>query len=71
MLPNNKILDLTRLKHLELTNVALLIISVFDKEETLWERTKCHLPAFSPFPTMSSKAIFFKIVKAWDCVKKG
>ena len=27
--------------------------------------------AFSPFPTMFSKAFFFRVVKSWDCVVKS
>ena len=39
--------------------------------KTLWENVKCWLPAFSPFPTVFSKALFFKVVKSRDCVGKG
>ena len=34
------------------------------------KRRKCWLPAFSPFPTVFSKAFFFRVVKSWDCVVK-
>ena len=27
-------------------------------------------PAFSPFPTLFSKALFFRVVKSQDCVVK-
>ena len=35
------------------------------------KRTKCWLPAFSPFPTMFSKAFFSRGVKSQECVLKG
>ena len=35
------------------------------------KRRKCLLPAFSPFPTMIFKGIFFKVVKSRDYVVKG
>ena len=31
------------------------------------KRIKCWLPAFSPFPTMFSKAFFFRVFKSQDC----
>ena len=39
--------------------------------KTLWgKRRKCWLPAFSPFPRMSSKDFFLRVVISWDCVVK-
>ena len=35
------------------------------------ERRKCWLPAFSPFPTMFSKALVYRVIKTQDCVVKG
>ena len=35
------------------------------------KRRKCLLPAFSPFPTMFSKAFFSRGVKSWDCAVKS
>ena len=35
------------------------------------KRRKCWLPAFSPFPTMFSKAFFSRGVKSQDCVVMG
>ena len=35
------------------------------------KRRKCWWPAFSPFPTMFSKAFSFRVVKSRDCVVKG
>ena len=32
---------------------------------------KCWLPAFSPLPTMFSKALFCRVLKTWDCVVKS
>ena len=34
------------------------------------KRRKCWLPAFSPFPTMLSKAFLSRVVKSCDCVVK-
>ena len=51
-------------------------ISVTEKLKFIFERMenivrKCWLPAFSPFPTMISKALCFKVVKSPDCVVKS
>ena len=35
------------------------------------KRRKCWLPAFSPFPTMFSKVVSFRVVKSQDCVVRG
>ena len=35
------------------------------------KRRKCWLPAFSPFPTVFSKAFFFLVVQSQDCVVKS
>ena len=35
------------------------------------KRRKCWLPAFSPFPTMFSKAVLSRVVKSRDCLVKG
>ena len=35
------------------------------------KRIKCWFPAFSPFPTMFSKGLFFRVIKSRDCVIKG
>ena len=34
------------------------------------KRRKCWLPAFSPFPTVFSRAFLQKVVKSHDCLKK-
>ena len=35
------------------------------------KRRKCWLSTLSPFPTVFSKAFFFRVVKSRDCVVKG
>ena len=37
---------------------------------TLWEKEKKFVTIFS-FPSMFSKAFFFKVVRSWDCIEKG
>ena len=32
---------------------------------------KCWLPTFSPFPTMFSEGLFFKVIESRDCAVKG
>ena len=51
-------------------NVAELkmTISLSDRVENTGKRRKCWLPAFSPFPTVFSKAASFRTVKSRDCV---
>ena len=52
-------------------NVAVMMISLIDRvEKHCAKRRKCWLPAFSPFPTVFSKASFFRVVKSRDCVIK-
>ena len=73
-LPNNKILDLTKLKAFsgDKLNDAEVTISLFDGvEKHFVKKIKCWLPAFSPFPTVFSKTFFFRVVKSQDCVVKG
>ena len=72
-LPSDKILDVTKLKsfaHYKL-NVTKMTISLYDRVENTGKRRKCWLPAFSLFPTLFSKALFFKVIKSWDCVAKS
>ena len=40
------------------------------RRKILWKRRKCWLPAFSPFPTMLLKCLFFRVVKIRDCAVK-
>ena len=69
-LPDDKILDVIKLKAFpdDNLNVAMMTIPPFDRVENSGKRRKCWLPAFSTFPTMFSKAFFFRVVKSQDCV---
>ena len=67
-LPNDKILDLSKLKANAddkiLVNVIEKLKPDFRREENIvGKREKCWLPAFSPFPTMFSEGVFFWVVK--------
>ena len=55
------------------SNVAQKMKYFFDRviRKHCAKRRKCWLPAFSPFPTLFSKAFFERVVKTWDCVVKG
>ena len=45
-------------------NVTKMTISLYNRiENTEGKRRKCCLPAFSPFPTVFSKVIFFRVLK--------
>ena len=71
---NDKILDEAKLKAFadNKLNVAQMMISLFDRvEKRCGKRRKCWLPAFSPFPTVFSKALFFSVVKSRDYVVKS
>ena len=46
-------------------------IYAFHREKTLWEKEKCWLPAFSPFPIMFLKGFFLGVVLCLDCVVKN
>ena len=76
-LPNNKILDITKLKALQMTNIPRMTSSHFDRvENTAGKgenagRRKCWLPTFSPLPTVFSKALYLGVVKSWNCVVKS
>ena len=49
-----------------------MMTSVSDSVENIVGKgKKCWLPAFSPFPTMFSRAFFFRVVKTQDCVVKS
>ena len=71
--PNDKSLDVSKLKAFadEKIKVAKMTISLFDRVENTWKRRKFWSPPFSPFPTVFSKAFFFKVIKSQDCVVKG
>ena len=54
-------------------NIAKMKISLFDIHvvENTVGKEKCWLPAFSPFPTVSSKVFSLTVVKSRDCVVKS
>ena len=65
-LPNNKFLDVNALKVFadDKLNVAKMMIFLLDSaENSVGNGGKCLVPAFSSFPTLFSKAFFFKVVK--------
>ena len=49
----------------------MTVITKGNKKKHDWNRRKCCTPAFSPFPTMFSKAFFFRIVTSQYCEVKG
>ena len=66
-LPNNTFLDWSKFKAFadDKINVNLKTEILFGiGRKHLWKRRKCWLPAFSPFPTMFSKGLFFRVVKS-------
>ena len=70
-LPNDKILDLSKLKAFEedYFKVAQRVQFLFDKvKNNVRIGENAGLPAFSHFPTMSSKGFFSRFVKSQDCV---
>ena len=58
-LPNNKFLDVTKLKAIAVDKLTIAKMTIF-----------LSLPAFSPFPTVFSKAFFFRVVKSRDYGKE-
>ena len=70
-LPNNKILDITKVKGFAVSklHIAKMIVSLFDKSRKhCGNGRKCWLPAFSAFHTVFSKAFFLRVTKiriAW------
>ena len=72
-LPNNKILDWSKLKGFadDKVKVAEVEICIEKGRKQCGKRRKCWLPAFSPFPTMFSKGFFLRAVKCCDCVVKS
>ena len=73
-LPNNKILDESKLKDFaEVHNIYISKIEFYydmDRKHC-GKRRKCCLTAFLPFHTMFSKGFFFRVVKSQDCVVKS
>ena len=73
-LPNDSFLDQSILKALadDKVNLAEKIEICFGKERKhIPKRRKCWSPVFTPFSTMFSKGLFFKVVKSRDCVVKS
>ena len=61
-LPNDKNLDLTKLKAFADDKINVTQTICFGKGiKHCWKRRKCCLPAFSPFPTMFSKLYSFRV----------
>ena len=46
-------------------------LQLSDSVENTGKWSKCWLPAFSPFPTVFYKDVFFRIIKSWNCVEKS
>ena len=63
---NNLLLTGPNSKHLQMTNVTKMMISVFYRVETIMGKREnaALVPAFSPFPTMFSKDLFLRVVKS-------
>ena len=70
--PHNKIFDQTKLKAFadNKLNVTKMIISVFDRVETLWGKEKLLVQAIS-FPTIFLKGFFSRPIKRCHCVGMG
>ena len=72
-LPNVKSLDWSKVKTFtdNKINVNEKLKFWFEKgRKHCGKRRKCWLPVFSPFPTMFSKALHFRIGKSRDCGKE-
>ena len=73
-LPNDNFLDGSKLKAFaeNKLNLAEKLKFVSERVENIvGKEKKCWLPAFSPFPIMFSKGIYFRVVKSRDCVVKS
>ena len=73
-LPNERILDVTKLKAFadDNLNITTITISLYHTVEGhCGKRRKCWLPAFSPSPTAFSKAFFFRVDTCHDCEVKS
>ena len=70
-LPNDKFLDWSIFKALVDDKIIVTKKQKFTlgrAESIVGKRRKCWLPAFSPFPTMFTKAFLSKGVKSRDCL---
>ena len=76
-MPNDKVLrSVVQIESINLAddieNVREKLNFVLGRVENIVRRgEKSWLPAFPPFPTMSSKGLFFKVVKSQDLVVKS
>ena len=73
-LPNDKILDLSKLKAFADNNLNVyqkLKFALGKNRKHFGKRRKCWLPAYFPFPTMFSEGFFLRVVKSRDCVVKS
>ena len=73
-LPNNAILDKSKLESFaeDKTNVKQKSKFAFGKgRKHCGKRRKFLLPAFSPLPTMFSKAYFLRVVQSRYCLEKS
>ena len=67
-LPNDKFLDWFKLNALADDDMKVTEKKMKFVLKTLENIVgKCWLPACSPFPTIFSKGLIFKVVKSWDC----
>ena len=72
-LPKDKILDWSKFKAFadnKIITTQKFEICIWKSRKHCGKRRKCWLPAFSPFPTMFSKAFFSRGVKSCDYVVK-
>ena len=65
-LPNDNVLEWPNFKafadgHKHVTQILTFVLEKV--ESNVKKRRKCWLPAFSPFPTMFSKAVFLMVIK--------
>ena len=72
-LPKDKMLDMSKLKAFagDKLKTMKVMISLCDRVENTGKRRKCWLPAFSPFPTVFSKAFLFRVSERRDSVVKS
>ena len=68
-LPHDKTVDCSKLKAFEdyMKNATQNLKCDTGREEKTLQ--KCCLPAYSPFPTMFSKAFFPRFDEIWTCVE--
>ena len=74
VLPNDKSLDMTKLKAFadDKLNVAKITISLFDSvEKTLWEKEKMLVTSNFSFSHSVFQSLFFMVVKSRDCMVKS